>query len=344
MQRVAAIPAMLVLLGLCFLNSATTLLAETNDRQDERPKSRSFRFHYGGTLDELPAGARVRVWLPVPQSGDHQTVQVLGQDLPVEGTTRVEPVYGNRILYFQTTGPASGNLTFSTSYLVRRYEVQRSDRAASQRPLNGEQRQRFLAANKKVPLTGKPLDLIQGLQFPGDSLAIGRTLYDRVDEHVRYDKSQPGYGNGDVLWVCDSRTGNCTDFHSLFISLARAKGLPARFEIGFPLPPQRGQGSISGYHCWAFFHSEQAGWVPVDISEADKQPHLKDYYFGNLTENRVAFSGGRDIDLVPPQDGEPLNYFVYPYVEVDGKPWPQEKTSLSFAYADVKEPPAPFGN
>ena len=36
---------------------------------------------------------------------------------------------------------------------------------------------------------------------------------------------------GDVLWVCDSRFGNCTDFHSLFISWARAKGLPQRAVI-----------------------------------------------------------------------------------------------------------------
>jgi len=34
----------------------------------------------------------------------------------------------------------------------------------------------------------------------------------------------------------------------------------------------------------------------------------------------VKFSVGRDIRLDPPQQGEPLNYFVYPYAEVDGKP------------------------
>ena len=83
------------------------------------------------------------------------------------------------------------------------------------------------------------------------------------------------------------------------------------------------------------FHTNEKGWVPVDISEADKHPQLKEYYFGNLTENRVTFITGRDIELVPKQDGNPLNFFVYPYVEVDGKPWPKESVKLSFAYADV---------
>lgn len=42
---------------------------------------------------------------------------------------------------------------------------------------------------------------------------------------------------------------------------------------------------------------------------------------------------GRDLVLNPPQSGEPLNYFVYPYVEVDGKKW--ENVSSHFSFADV---------
>ena len=73
----------------------------------------------------------------------------------------------------------------------------------------------------------------------------------------------------------------------------------------------------------------------MDISEADKHPEMKEYYFGNLTEDRVTFSVGRDVDLQPKQAGPPLNFFVYPYVEVDGKPLPKEQIQLRFTYADV---------
>ncbi len=43
---------------------------------------------------------------------------------------------------------------------------------------------------------------------------------------------------------------------------------------------------------------------------------------------------GRDIELAPPQKGPPLNYFIYPYVEVAGKTWPDENLELSFSYKD----------
>ena len=61
---------------------------------------------------------------------------------------------------------------------------------------------------------------------------------------------------------------------------------------------------------------------------------MKPYYFGNLTTDRVTFSTGRDIDLVPKQAGPPLNFFIYPHVEVDGKPLAKDQMELSFAYSD----------
>jgi hypothetical protein len=42
---------------------------------------------------------------------------------------------------------------------------------------------------------------------------------------------------------------------------------------------------------------------------------------------------GRDLRLSPPQEGKPLNYFVYPYVEVDGQEY--SNVSLAFSFADA---------
>jgi transglutaminase-like putative cysteine protease len=160
-----------------------------------------------------------------------------------------------------------------------------------------------------------------------------RAIYDYVFTTMRYDKSGTGWGRGDVLYACDARKGNCTDFHSLFIAMARSQGIPARFEIGFPLPPDKHSAEIAGYHCWSDFFEPQHGWVPVDISEAWKHQEKRDYFFGAHDVNRVQFTMGRDLRLSPAQDGPPLNYFVYPYVEVAGKEY--SNVSLAFSFADV---------
>ncbi|HEV2116494.1 MAG TPA: transglutaminase-like domain-containing protein, partial [Terriglobales bacterium] len=165
-------------------------------------------------------------------------------------------------------------------------------------------------------------------------LERARALYDYVLSNMRYDKTGAGWGHGDVLYACSAKKGNCTDFHSLFISLARSQGIPARFEIGFPLPEDQHSAEIPGYHCWADFYLQGAGWVPVDISEAWQQPSRREYFFGAHDADRVQFTLGRDLVLSPRQEGPPLNYFVYPYVEMNGREY--NNISSDFSFADVR--------
>ena len=160
------------------------------------------------------------------------------------------------------------------------------------------------------------------------ALARARALYDHVLARMKYDKSGEGWGRGDALYACDARAGNCTDFHAYFIALARAVGIPARFAIGVTIPADHDEGSIAGYHCWAEFCAE-GKWVPVDISEASKNPALADYYFGHHPANRFELTRGRDLLVDPAPASGPINFLVYPLLEVGGKP---VKAETEFAF------------
>ncbi|MEE8093041.1 MAG: transglutaminase-like domain-containing protein, partial [Gammaproteobacteria bacterium] len=146
-----------------------------------------------------------------------------------------------------------------------------------------------------------------------------------------------GWGNGDTFWACNERYGNCTDFHSLFISLARTKNIPARFDMGFPVPDDRSEGNISGYHCWVNFYSPETGWFPVDASEAFNHPERRELYFGSQPLDRIHFTTGRDIRLGRGHQDRPLNYFIYPYVEVGGERFDGPIESR-FSYRDIAAP------
>jgi transglutaminase-like putative cysteine protease len=198
---------------------------------------------------------------------------------------------------------------------------------------------RFLEADRLVPVTGVPAQLAaQETKGATTQIDKAKDIYEYVFRTMKYDKSGTGWGHGDTLWACDSKHGNCTDFHSVFISMARAEKIPARFQIGFPLPADKHSAEIPGYHCWAEFYLDSTGWVPVDISEAWKHQEKHDYFFGAHDVNRVQFTQGRDLKLVPAQDGAPLNYFVYPYVEIGGKEYPN--VSIAFSFEDIDSAPA----
>jgi transglutaminase-like putative cysteine protease len=326
--------SLFLLAGACLL--AMLLLAPASELaafQKAAPKSRTFLFTYQTTIMGLPPDKTARIWLPVPPTTDEQQVKIEAKDVPEGAKISREPRYGNEILYVEAKPTAAGSVSLSMTYHVTRKEVK------GETPLRtGDEKllKRVLQPDAKVPIDGKPLTLLDGKKVPKDQFAAAKMLYDLVNNHMTYSKKGVGWGLGDSNWACDARYGNCSDFHSLFISLARAQKIPAKFEMGFPLPEKRGEGEIGGYHCWAKFKPEGKGWVPVDISEANKEPKMTEYYFGNLTEDRVAFTTGRDIDLAPQQDTGELNFFIYPHVEVDKKLWPAEKVQRKFSFKDVK--------
>ncbi len=312
---------------LSFLFFAFTLSALAQD-------SRHFTFHYAFTVKNLPAGKKARVWIPKAQSDAFQEVRIVSAqgDLPLNETS--ESKYGNRI-YYAETSTAQPELHFDIEYDVIRHErVALGQTAPHVLPvsLSSTEKQQDLQPDVLVPVTGLPADLAAKVsQGKTQTLDKARAIYDYVFTTMRYDKTGTGWGHGDVLYACDAKKGNCTDFHSLFIAMARSQGIPARFEIGFPLPPDKHSAEIAGYHCWSDFYIEGIGWIPVDISEAWKHPERRDYFFGSHDVNRMQFSMGRDLRLSPSQDGKPLNYFVYPYVEVDGREYPNVSVSFSFA-------------
>jgi len=296
---------------------------------------RHFTFHYGFTVKNIPQGERIRVWIPEARSDQFQEVKLISAtgDLPLKKTH--ESRYGNEMFYADTAKAKAPELRFEIVYDVVRHErltfgveIPHLENAS----LSNRERKEDLAPDKLVPITGLPADLaVKVSAGKATDLDKARAIYDYVFDNMKYDKTGTGWGRGDVLYACDAKHGNCTDFHSLFIAMARSQGIPARFEIGFPLPPDKHAADIAGYHCWADFFEPQHGWIPVDISEAWKHPEKRDYFFGAHDDNRVQFTMGRDLELNPKQDGAPLNYFVYPYVEVAGKAYPDVSNAFSFA-------------
>jgi transglutaminase-like putative cysteine protease len=300
--------------------------------------TRHFSFHYAFTVKDVTSGQRIKVWFPAAQTDDYQHVRVLSAKGDLQLKKTHESRTGNEIYFAEASKAKGGDLHFEVVYDVVRYEHltlglirPRLQNAV----LDKKDSQLYLSADKLVPITGRPAELAAQVTVGKDSqLAKARAIYDYVFSNMSYDKSGTGWGHGDVLYACNAKKGNCTDFHSLFIAMARSQGIPARFEIGFPLPADKTSGEIAGYHCWAEFFDPQNGWVPVDISEGWKHPEKKDYFFGAHDANRVQFSIGRDLKLNPAQQGEPLNYFVYPYAEVDGKEYPRIETDFSFLDTD----------
>jgi transglutaminase-like putative cysteine protease len=268
-----------------------------------------FEFVYRVKLPEITGAARV--WIPLAKTDSFQTVTVEDLKIPVKWGKVQDREYGNEICVLSLYPKDSGKT------IELRYRVVRKEKAAY--PATDTEAARYLRPEKLVPVNETFKTLAEkATAEKTDDLERAKALYDHVIGRMRYDKSGKGWGRGDAMYACDARTGNCTDFHAYFIALARSIGIPARFAIGATIPADKNEGKIEGYHCWAEFLAD-GRWVPVDISEAWKNPKLADYYFGHNPANRFELTKGRDLVVDPEPESGPINFLVYPLLEMNGQ-------------------------
>jgi transglutaminase-like putative cysteine protease len=268
-----------------------------------------FEFIYRVKLPEITGAARV--WIPLAKTDAFQTVTQEELNIPVKWEKVQDRNYGNDICVLNLQPNDSGKR------IEMRYRVVRKEKAAY--PAANTEAARYLRPEKLVPVNETFKTLAQkAAAGKTDDLERAKALYNHVISRMRYDKSGTGWGRGDAVYACDARTGNCSDFHAYFIALARSINIPARFAIGATIPADKNEGKIDGYHCWAEFLAD-GQWVPVDISEAWKNPELADYYFGHNPANRFELTKGRDLVVDPEPESGPINFLAYPLLEMNGQ-------------------------
>jgi transglutaminase-like putative cysteine protease len=309
-----------------------------------RRSSSSFDFSYVVRVTPSPSTHNVRVWVPVPSSDEFQTISQVRLEAPVKVQMRKEVKYGDHYAYFtvhssRTQSPFEIRLTFHVVRYERRLDLASAIDPAGPFPKDVAA---FLQPDKLAPFDGVIASVAReqtrGLASP---LEKARHIYEYVLSTMRYDHEGASAGCGDALWAFQSHRGNCTDFHSLFIGMARAAGIPARFEIGFVVPEGQKEGTVTGYHSWAEFFVNGIGWIPVDASQASQDPSQQDHFCGTIDARRVMVSMGRDISVMPAPQTGPFNYLVYPYIEMDVEPSPNYSIDFFFNEAQfISTPPS----
>ena len=321
-------------------------------------KTRQFELSYEVNINESPK-SKVEVWIPLPQSNLVQTISNLTIKTDLEFIIKTDNVYKNSYIYILDEDG------FETDEIIHiDCNVLRKEQGTINDPTSNLDA--FQKSNSHVPVGDIFSEIIQEYSLTKNDM---RGVYDFILQGMHYGKPKSyddtyyqspwlfadstygrkkvkrdsivllyqqakiengnyTFGMGNSLYACDIGVGNCTDYHSYFMSLGRTLGVPVRFHMGFPILNQD-SADIKGYHCWADYFVEGVGWNPVDISEADKHPEMKDYYFGNICENRVELSIGSDI-ILEGYEKKSVNFLIYPMVEIDDVDTKSFTTKISY--------------
>lgn len=284
-------------------------------------------------LSAHDAGQKAVLWVPYPTSDGHQLIT----NLNVEGNHIHSGVYTDQ--KFQTPMLAvrwdentkSRKVTFS--FDVERQEVIRRDFPAKETAWDPADYAMYLAPTSLGPTDGPIKELAKKITA-GQVTVKGKAkaIYDWICENMYRDPKTRGCGSGNVCYLLEKPGGKCADIHSVYVTLARAAGVPAREVFGIRQGKKPVQDITTWQHCWAEFYLPGYGWVPVDPGDVRKMmlkqnlkladtktAEYRAYFWGGIDPYRVKLGTGRDLTLNPPQKGEKINYLMYPFAQIGGE-------------------------
>ncbi len=294
-------------------------------------KERSGNIVFTVTVDASEDSKDVRLWIPYPVSNSEQAIE----DVRIDGNFTKSGIYreketGNLALYAEWT-KAAKERSLTLSFNASAMELIKKDSPTEESDIPLEIRE-YLKSTEFIPTDGKVREI--ALQVTKGKKKVSekaRAVYEWVVENTYRDQNVKGCGVGDVEKMLVQKGGKCADISSVFVAVARAAGVPAREVFGIRLGKKDNEDMTGGHHCWVEFYVPGYGWVPADPADVRKamltnnldlkgaQSYI-DYYFGAVDEYRIAVAkGGRGYYLSPRQNDKPLNYFMYPYAEVNGK-------------------------
>ena len=110
-------------------------------------------------------------------------------------------------------------------------------------------------------------------------------------------------------YVLQNRKGDCGMQTLLFMSMARYKGIPVRWQSGWMMHP----GEVN-LHDWCEVYYQGIGWVPVDVSfglQPSGNQQIRDFYMSGIDSYRLIINDAISSPFVPTKKfmrSEPVDF------------------------------------
>lgn len=130
----------------------------------------------------------------------------------------------------------------------------------------------------------------------GDQLGFARAAFRHVVDNFGLVQQKTNNGLSRLSYVLRQREGNHCDLVSVYVSLLRRYGIPARHLVAMRLDGTP--------HTLAEFYLEESGWIPVDVVMQMLDRDKKADYFGLMRASNGIVIVGCDLGLTVSPPGE----------------------------------------
>ena len=272
--------------------------------------------------DVVPDGEMIRCWLPWPK-GNHirqkppELIHTSNPDYIIASDTVV-----HRSVYMEETAVKGSPVIFMVKY---RYQ-------SSARYFNPETIKNVPYDKTSYTYIKYTSEQLPQIHFSDNVRRLADSIAGPQDDPVTAVRKIYLWFKANIPWtgaleysimpdipeyVIKNRRGDCGMQTLLFISMLRYKGIPARWQSGWMVPP-----GDEGLHDWCEVFFEGTGWVPVDISynlqdSGDKK--LREFYISGIDSYRMIINDGISGKFYPEKKYMRSDFYDFQRGEVEWK-------------------------
>ena len=253
--------------------------------------------------DVIPAGQKLRVWLPYPReiSGQQTDIQLLSAS-PAEPII-ADNSYLQRTAYFEATTVAGEPTVFTVSYEYSAHAIHHQIDAERVTPVvTSAELQPYLAERPPHMIFNETLkDLNQRIVWDETNpYRIAQKLFAAVDDIPWASAREYSSISNISEYAATAGHADCGQQTLLLMTLMRMNGIPTRWQSGWEFS----DAEFDTMHDWGWFYLEPYGWMPMDVTHGrlnSVEDALKWFYLGSLDAYRLTFNDDFSQGFYPPK-------------------------------------------
>ena len=241
-------------------------------------------------------GETIRVHLPIPRMAQQiKNINIINTS---HEPKIISPInHPQRTIYFEEAVKGEDEFTVEYSYESHiKYNILSPEKVSDNQPTFYTEE--WLPHIRFTPFLVELAKEIVGNET--NPLIKARKIYDYITKNVQYSFVRQYAAITSIAeYAAYNLKGDCGIQAILFITLCRIVGIPARWQSGLVVNPNR-----IGCHDWAEFYIEPFGWIFADASFGGGGLRKGDekkwnYYFGNLDPFRMVANSEFHYDFYP---------------------------------------------
>jgi hypothetical protein len=288
--------------------------------QTSQPGALSTPIHFTLTYtlsvkpDAVPAGETIRCWLPFPKENRTRQSSILLLEASKKDYKIAPDSSGHRSIYMEKRAiankPTEFRIKVSYTGSAQYFDLSKTKIAPYKKKselyqhYTAQQGRHIVFSEHIKTLTNK----IVGKEKHPEKIV--QKIYEWIDAHIIWSGALE-YSTMDNIpeYVLQHRRGDCGMQTLLFMTMARYKGIPAKWQSGWMLHPNK-----VNLHDWCEVYYEGVGWVPLDMSfglQPTNKHQLRYFYMSGIDAYRLIVNDDISVPFIPKKEylrSEPIDF------------------------------------